>query len=394
MKQEAFLDDLQDMDPIVFYEETDYGWRGLTGQGEVYEVRGQDGQKIYIPDSITVFAGGKPIGRRKVTNDWKVDIDDYLLHFNRAVQLYKINRINDALIEADLTFRAAPTMRAKFNRAMILLAAGRWKEGLYEYWDCEQDRPFRRPQVEQALSLGLRPWKGEPLTGKRLLLLHAHGLGDTIMTLRYVHRIKNAVMVMPLELHELAIQCGEVEADLVDCDFFAPMLHLLYMLNIDPLKVSGEPYLSISSQLIKEKERSDLGIKMGKRIGIAWSIGKPSDGDYPREIDLELLVNHLPGDAQLHSVQVQDAPRWVKDRRIFSHEFDDMADCAAFMMNMDEIISVDTAALHLAGAIGHPCVTGLLSSWASWRWQARWYDNVKLLRQSVDGDWTSALAQR
>ena len=63
------------------------------------------------------------------------------------------------------------------------------------------------------------------------------------------------------------------------------------------------------------------------------------------------------------------------------------------MLQMDVIVSVDTAALHLAGAIGHPKVYGLLSHWSSWRWIARWYDNGRLCRQSSDGDWASALAQ-
>ena len=60
---------------------------------------------------------------------------------------------------------------------------------------------------------------------------------------------------------------------------------------------------------------------------------------------------------------------------------------------MDEIVSVDTAALHLAGAIDHPCVFALLSHWASWRWIAPWYSNVKLCRQAAPDDWSSALEQ-
>jgi hypothetical protein len=386
-----FIDDLPDLDPVIAHEQTSYGWRGLTEHGEVLEVK-TNGHFIGVPNSIVVAANGKPLGRRAVTNRPGIDISGYLLHFHRVVELYRANKVSEALDESNETLRAAPTLRARFNRAMVLLAAGRWRDGLSEYWDCEQSKPFTRPAVERALAAGLRPWRGEPLTGKRLLLLHAHGFGDTIMMLRYVPRLKDAVMVMPLELHELATQCGKVEADLIDCDFFAPMLHLLYMLDVDPLKVSGEPYLSVSSRSIKEKEQSDLGVRMGKRIGIAWSVGKPSDGDYPREIDLELLAGHLDG--QLHSVQIQDAPEWVGGHRIHSHDFCDFADCAALMMSMDEIVSVDTAALHLAGAIGHPKVTGLLSHWASWRWQANWYDNVTLLRQTVDGDWSSALAQR
>src|SRR5262249_24037241 len=134
-----------------------------------------------------------------------------------------------------------------------------------------------------------------------------------------------------------------------------------------------------------------LGPKDRKRVGIAWSIGKPSDGDYPREVPLAQLVAALGG-AELHSVQVQGADE-ARARGVHVHEFEDFADCSALMMTMDEIVSVDTAALHLAGAIGHPRVYGLLSHWASWRWIAPWYSNVKLCRQAKPDDWSSALEQ-
>jgi ADP-heptose:LPS heptosyltransferase len=78
---------------------------------------------------------------------------------------------------------------------------------------------------------------------------------------------------------------------------------------------------------------------------------------------------------------------------VHTHEFADFADCASLMMQMDMIVSVDTAALHLAGAIGHANVVGLLSHWSSWRWVAPWYANVRLCRQAAAGDWSSALAQ-
>jgi hypothetical protein len=389
----GFFDDLPDMDPIVSCEQTTYGWRGLTGCGEVIEVRGENGHRASVPESTLVFYEGRPIGRRKITNELKVDIDDYLLHFNRVVGYYRRNELSDALVEADLTLLAAPTARAKFNRAMVLLAAGRWCEGLHEYWECEQSRPFRRPQVEHALSLGLRPWKGEPLTGKRLLLLHAHGFGDSIMMMRYVRDMPKTIMVMPPELRRLAEQCGIVVAEPIECDFFAPILHLLYILNITPSDVTlGAPYLRPPLRSIN-KWHIDLGSKKRRRIGLAWSVGKPSVGDYPREIEPGLLARALGGDAELHSVQSQGADE-AADHGIIPHRLEDFADCAGLMMAMDEIVSVDTAALHLAGAIGHPRVTGLLSHWSSWRWGVKWYDNVKLCRQTSDGDWLSALDQR
>jgi hypothetical protein len=388
-----FVDDLPELDPVIAYEETSYGWRGLTEHGEVLEVK-TNGHFSGVPGSIMVAVNGKALGRRSVTNQMGIDISGYLLHFNRVVELYRANKVHEALEESEQTLRAAPTLRARFNRSMVLLAAGRWKEGLSEYWEAEQHDPFIRPQVRFALSLGLRPWRGESLDGKRLALLHAHGFGDTIMCLRYVRSLKNVIMVMPPELTKLAMQVGEVSSIFNEVDFFCPMLHLLHIQDVIPQRVNGESYLnSAYDRQLTNKWHMKLTTKR-KKIGLAWSVGVPSQSDYPREIDLGLLTEALAGvDAELHSVQIQDKER-AQACGIIPHDFEDFADCAAMMRCMDEIISVDTAALHLAGAIGHSKVYGLLSNWASWRWVANWYDNVKFLRQSADGDWTGALAQR
>jgi hypothetical protein len=198
-------------------------------------------------------------------------------------------------------------------------------------------------------------------------------------------------------------------------DYFCPILHLLHFLHVKPQNVDGRPYLAVDAKLV-ESWRSRSAVKTTdkapaaqaqapavntavppsqssgkKRVGVAWSIGKPSRGDYPREIPVWELVEAL-GDVEIHSVQTQNADE-ARELGVIAHQFEDFADCAAMMMCMDEIVSVDTAALHLAGAIGHPRVTGLLSHWASWRWLAPWYANMRLCRQAKADDWSSALAQ-
>jgi hypothetical protein len=386
MHIDSFVDDLPELDPVIFHERTDYGWRGLTAHGEVLEVRSADGSVISIPTEITVVQGGKRIGRRAIRNDVSVDIDAYLDHFNRAVEHYRANRVDDALVASDAALLAAPATRAKFNRAMILFAAGRWLEGSAEYVECEQREPFMRSQVRAALDRGLTPWQGEDLGGKKLMLLHAHGFGDSIMMLRYVKRLRemgaNVCFDVPAELQSIASQFAPLDASTPD--YFCPMLHLLHWLKVTPENVDGSPYMGV--------DRAVPGVRQDRRrVGIAWSIGKRSDGDYPREIPLAELVASL-GDAEIHSVQVQGEHE-ARAFGVHIHNYCDFADCARLMLKMDEIVSVDTAALHLAGAIGHPRVTGLLSHWASWRWLAPWYADMRLCRQTVAGDWSSALAQ-
>lgn len=391
----AFLEEaLPALDPVISYEVTDDGWRGLTECGEVLEVHSTNGHKAAIPEGeIIVAHQGEPIGRREIRNDMSVDIGGYLEHFNRVVALYRANKITEALAECELTLAIAPTLRARFNRAMVLLAAGRWKEGFALYGDCEQHRPFMRPQVHAALDAGLRPWRGEEIAGKRLLVMHAHGFGDTIQCLRFIPQLRamgaDVVMQVPTELERIAGQCGQIVSEPCDVDFFCPILHLLLLLNVAPDRIDGRPYLTVSRE---PKWSRKFPVSDRQRIGVAWSVGKPSTGDYPRPIPLRVLTTELR-DADLVSVQVQGAAE-ADMFGVANFPFSDFYDCAAAMLALDEIVAVDTAALHLAGAIGHPKVTGLLSYWSSWRWVASWYANMKLLRQVIPDDWASALAQR
>ena len=73
----------------------------------------------------------------------------------------------------------------------------------------------------------------------------------------------------------------------------------------------------------------------------------------------------------------------------------DFADTAALMAELDLIISIDTAAVHLAGALGRPVWT-LLQHISDWRWGMEgettpWYPTMRLFRQPRPGDWESVV---
>src|SRR5207244_239662 len=71
--------------------------------------------------------------------------------------------------------------------------------------------------------------------------------------------------------------------------------------------------------------------------------------------------------------------------------FDDFRDTAATVVNLDLVISVDTALAHLAGALGVP-VWVLLPRGSDWRWllgrdDSPWYPTMRLFRQTKLDDW-------
>jgi ADP-heptose:LPS heptosyltransferase len=75
--------------------------------------------------------------------------------------------------------------------------------------------------------------------------------------------------------------------------------------------------------------------------------------------------------------------------------FDDFADTAAVIDQLDLIVSVDTSVVHLAGAMGKK-VWVLIPFDPDWRWmrevtQSPWYPTLTLFRQRTPHDWTSAM---
>jgi hypothetical protein len=388
VKLATFTDELPaDDDAIIAAHQTDFGWRGLTARGELLNVRSRNGRKAELPqDNVIMMRGNVAVSRRAIERG-ETRIDEYLAHHGRAMTYLAMNEPAAALREAEAAMAIAPTLYARFNRAMILLELGRWSEGFEQYWQCELSPTLMRAPVKAALDRGLEPWRGQELIGKRLLLVHAHGFGDTIMALRYAKQLRDyndVKLVVPAALAQLAQQLGPVVDPGEPADYFCPMLHLVGLLEHGPGSVrSAFPYLEIGHPLLPHIGR--------ERIGLAWSCATQNSGDYERSIPLDQLVQALPN-AELHSVQTQGQGE-AQALGVQVHDFQDFTACASLMMQMDRIVSVDTAALHLAGAIGHPRVEGLLGHWASWRWRAQWYSNVTLFRQTSNNNWHTALDQ-
>lgn len=92
------------------------------------------------------------------------------------------------------------------------------------------------------------------------------------------------------------------------------------------------------------------------------------------------------------------AKLWPQDNlSIFTNELKDFEGTAALMANLDQVISVDAATAHLAGATGKP--VWILNRYDTcWRWllerrDSPWCPTATLYRQPTMGDWDTVLGR-
>jgi hypothetical protein len=140
-------------------------------------------------------------------------------------------------------------------------------------------------------------------------------------------------------------------------------------------------------------DRSSFAFRDRPRVGLVWQGGgwRPD-----RSLPLAALEPLFALPVEFVSLQLGVA-RTLADAR-FVAALDETASIihtAEHMLDLDPIITVDTMAAHLAGALGRP-VWLLLDSDADWRWmQGRmdspWYPTMRLFRQERAGSWDGAV---
>jgi tetratricopeptide (TPR) repeat protein len=271
--------------------------------------------------------------------------------------------------------------------AQSLLAIGRleagWREAEWRWRVCEYPN----------LSFPQPVWDGRPLDGKRILLWAEQGYGDTIQFVRFAEQVKRAGGQVVLEcqpgLERLMRTCPWLDevipfgARLPEFDVHAPLQSLGRILRTGLAEVPANiPYLSAEPELGRKWARTQAATC---RVGIVWKGNPENKYDTDRSIVTSQLADlkSVQG-VEWFSLQKEDLPG-------------DFTEAAALVMNMDLVISVDTAAAHLAGALGKPVWT-LLPYAADSRWlldreDTPWYTTMRLFRQPSAGDWGSVLAR-
>jgi hypothetical protein len=298
---------------------------------------------------------------------------------------------------------------AHFHLATILLVQGDLPSGFTEY-----EWRWRHPNAPPMIVNQRIPrWAGEP--GQALLLVCDQGFGDVIQFLRYLPEVLDRCpatrLTGPPEMASvvdlfppargLFIALEEVES--FDCFCPVSSLPLVIGTTLETIPAAA-PYIEADPAKVDIwRAKLDRELSAGtKRVGIVWA-GRPEHAnDRNRSIPLDAfeLIAMLDG-VSLISLQKGPAANQLasfaaRDRILdLGGELVDFADTAALISCLDLVITVDTATVHLAGALGAD--TRLLLPFApEWRWlldrpDTPWYPTVKLMRQPAPRDWDQVL---
>jgi tetratricopeptide (TPR) repeat protein len=315
----------------------------------------------------------------------------------------------DALKSLNTAYSLAPTnATVRKNIGIINLLMGNFKIGWEEYsW-----RRFENNSelTERIYSQPL--WNGEDLNGKTIFVYSEQGFGDTIQFVRYLDLLKKQGGLVVLDAqHSLASLLEEMESINIllkkdelppPFDFHVPLMELprIYSTNATNIP-SANGYLTANKMLV-EAWRTRLGQKEEFRIGIVWAGSSTRLDDHNRSMSLEYLkplfdVEGCTFFSLQFGERCQDITSAGYEHTLKNLEQDIIGfmEPAAAITNMDLVISVDTAIVHLAGALGKPVWT-LLQFDSDWRWMLNrndspWYSFMKLFRQEKRQDWKGVI---
>jgi hypothetical protein len=339
----------------------------------------------------------------------RLDPTDSALHQGAFFALSMLGRFSEAGHHSEQALRLAPgSASAHYNFALARLRAGDFEQG-WKHFD------WHEKLHESTVSPPFPRWLGQSLSGRTLLLIGEQGFGDQIQMLRIADWMKQQGATVDVcvgtPLWEVARDALGVHAawnvappKSYDywCRTFSAPQHMRLDLDMLPLAM---PYLFARAERVeywRQKVMAMVPIASGtrrkRRIGIVWSGSPGNQTDYYRSIPLSVLEPFLAefdvvwlglqkdvAKSESHLLPKKPALYFL------GPEIDGFEDTLAILSELDLLISVDTSAVHLAGAAGLPAWV-LVPACSDWRWMVNrsdtpWYPSVRIFRQKELSRW-------
>lgn len=332
---------------------------------------------------------------------------------NLGIVYPRAGRGEDAIKCYQTLFQLGSTMDDYFDYACLNIKLKNFEEGWkhYEYRFSKENGPTIYPKT------GKPKWKGQKIEEKTLLVQYEQGFGDSIQFFRYLEQIKPLTKKIIFRVQNELVDLLKTNADektievvgmstpleKLSFDYHIPLMSIMYLLkaNVNNIPAS-EGYLKADEKKIKEYKKKFFDDDCLK-IGISWR-GAVS-GNRRRNVPLGCFkpLTKLKN-VKIYSFQkdssTEELKRMLPNAEIvnIADSFNDFADTAAAMTNLDLFITGDNALFNLAGAMGQKTYL-LLNKDSEWRWfldedATPWYNSVKIFKKQNENDKWDLLMQR
>jgi hypothetical protein len=254
-------------------------------------------------------------------------------------------------------------------------------------------------------------WTGQDLKGKTILVIGEQGHGDNIQFVRFLYNlhVMGAEIILQVTDGLVPMLSGSpiikrvsgYDYSVSDFDYWVPIMSIPGILGITLQNLpSPINYLNADGGL-QQQWLQKLGPKKRMRVGVSWSGRRDAWLNRHKGMPFEDMLKMIQANPQYEWINLQidatdeeTAALESAGVTMYPGSIQSFADTAALIVNLDVVVSVDTAIAHLAGALGRP--TWIMLNWfaVDWRWllnrdSSPWYSTARLFRQPAMGDWAS-----
>ena len=345
----------------------------------------------------------------------KAEPQSHIVHFNFANTLLNAGKYSEAIEMYRKTIQINPNFyRSRVNLGTTLLSMSNFDEGFKEY----NNRIYEDKNFKNILHKKNQIWNGQNIENKKILVVAEDGLGNTLQFSRYLEILSqlNCKIIFKCqeELHHLFEDMLYIEElidlnnDYEDFEYWVPLQNLVYLLTPDLSSNCPFPAaLKIDDNKLLEWETL-IAVNDNVKIGLNWQGSNLNPRVASNTVTLDRFNNIVKNpDATFISLQkgaaVSDIEKFRLEENIINYDLlmdtgtKKFLDSAAIIKYLDLVITTDTSIAHLAGSLGTQTWL-LLPKVSDWRWlnskdETIWYDNVRIYRQKVQGDWSEVFSR-
>lgn len=367
----------------------------------IYSALGHINQKI----------GNSPKAKEYLEKALEYDPDDGQTHY--LLSTYYTDKRRDV---AKLAYHGEKGVTSDhsheslWNSANGYLSIGEYEKG----WKYFEERHKFVGELEGSSFAARRFGKGSMWNLEPDKIVHVHaeqGQGDSLQFVRYLPMVKalskhvrfesrpEMTALLQYSFPDIEMMDYRFDSLVPEFDYHIPLMSLPYLFQTR-VETIPAPIPYIRPQLDKIKQWKAKLTTYKPLIGICWAgerryhDGRCNQKDQQRSMSFE-QIKPLLECSNLQFVSLQLGKSMHDERLLELDGIKDWSDTAAIMHHLDAVISVDTAVLHLAGAMGKK--TWLLDKYdACWRWlegrdDSPWYPTMKIIRQKGFGIWDDVI---